>query len=45
MPTIKSNGIQLYYADEGNGEDSIVFSHSYLVDHGVHLVLHIAPDR
>jgi pimeloyl-ACP methyl ester carboxylesterase len=33
MPTIKSNGMQFYYADEGNGEDSIVFSHSYLVDH------------
>lgn len=33
MPTVNSNGAQLYYTDTGNGPETIVFSHSYLVDH------------
>jgi 3-oxoadipate enol-lactonase len=33
MPTVESNGVKLYYTDTGNGSKTIVFSHSYLVDH------------
>ena len=33
MPKISSNGIQMYYEEMGNGPETIVFSHSYLVDH------------
>ena len=33
MPTLQSNGVQLYYTDTGNGPGTIVFSHSYLADH------------
>jgi len=33
MPTVESNGVKLYYTDTGNGPKTIVFSHSYLVDH------------
>ena len=33
MPTVNSNGVQLYYVDTGKGLETIVFSHSYLVDH------------
>ena len=33
MPTVNSNGVQLYYTDTIDGQETIVFSHSYLVDH------------
>jgi pimeloyl-ACP methyl ester carboxylesterase len=33
MPTVNSNGVQLYYTDTEKGSETIVFSHSYLVDH------------
>ncbi len=33
MPTANCNGVQLHYTDTQNGQDTIVFSHSYLVDH------------
>jgi pimeloyl-ACP methyl ester carboxylesterase len=33
MPTVNSNGVQLYYTDTGKGPETIVFSHSYLADH------------
>jgi len=33
MPKVMSNGIQLHYEEMGSGPDTIVFSHSYLVDH------------
>jgi pimeloyl-ACP methyl ester carboxylesterase len=32
MPKISANGVQLYYKEAGSGPDTIVFSHSYLVD-------------
>ena len=33
MPKIMSNGIQLHYEEMGSGPDTIIFSHSYLVNH------------
>lgn len=33
MPKINCNGISLYYTEAGSGPETIVFSHSYLVDH------------
>jgi len=33
MPTVESNGIKLYYTDTEKGDSTIVFSHSYLLDH------------
>lgn len=33
METIRVNGIELAYCERGTGSETIVFSHSYLVDH------------
>jgi pimeloyl-ACP methyl ester carboxylesterase len=33
MPEIAVNGARLHYLDRGEGAESIVFSHSYLLDH------------
>ena len=33
MPTVESNGTKLYYLDTEKGQNVIVFSHSYLLDH------------
>jgi pimeloyl-ACP methyl ester carboxylesterase len=33
MPTVNCNGVQLFYTDTENGQDTVVFSHSYLLDH------------
>ena len=33
MPTLHSNGIDLYYTEQGKGDQTVVFSHSYLADH------------
>lgn len=33
MPTVSSNGIDLHYVERGAGEQTVVFSHSYLLDH------------
>lgn len=38
MPTIQVNGTSLFYIDEGEGDEVVVFSHSYLMDHR-----HFAP--
>ena len=32
MPKLMTNGVKLHYEDEGTGKETIVFSHSYLVD-------------
>lgn len=32
MPKISANGVQLYYREAGSGSETVVFSHSYLVD-------------
>ena len=32
MPDILANGIRLYYTESGSGPETIVFSHSYIVD-------------
>jgi pimeloyl-ACP methyl ester carboxylesterase len=32
MPTITTGGVELYYTDRGHGDQTVVFSHSYLVD-------------
>jgi len=32
MPTVNCNGVQLYYTNTQKGQDTIVFSHSYLLD-------------
>lgn len=33
MPTIKVNGVDLFYKESGRGNESIVFSHGLLMDH------------
>ena len=33
MPGVKVNGVNLHYEETGAGSETIVFSHSYLVDH------------
>lgn len=33
MPTAHRDGIDLHYVDVGSGDETIVFSHSYLLDH------------
>lgn len=33
MPTIKLNGVELFYKESGSGPESIVFSHGLLMDH------------
>ena len=33
MPTVLRDGQQLHYVDVGQGEETVVFSHSYLLDH------------
>lgn len=32
MPHITANGIQLHYVERGSGDETVVFSHSYLLD-------------
>lgn len=32
MPKVRVNGIELDYSDHGSGDETVVFSHSYLVD-------------
>jgi 3-oxoadipate enol-lactonase len=32
MPEVKVNGVRLHYEDVGQGPETVVFSHSYLVD-------------
>lgn len=32
MPTIKVNGVELYYNESGSGLPAIVFSHGLLMD-------------
>jgi pimeloyl-ACP methyl ester carboxylesterase len=33
MPDVSVNGIRLHYVETGQGPETVVFSHSYLVDH------------
>ncbi len=33
MPTVNCNGVKLFYTDTEEGQDTVVFSHNYLVDH------------
>jgi pimeloyl-ACP methyl ester carboxylesterase len=33
MPTIKVNGVELFYEESGGGPEAIVFSHGLLMDH------------
>ena len=33
MPTAHRDGIDLHYVDVGSGDETVVFSHSYLLDH------------
>jgi len=32
VPDVLSNGVRLYYSETGSGPETIIFSHSYLVD-------------
>ena len=38
MPTIQVNDAELYYDDTGEGEETIVFSHGYLMTHEMYRV-------
>lgn len=33
MPTVRANGVDLHYVEAGDGPETVVLSHSYLVDH------------
>lgn len=33
MPRIRVNDVELHYVERGSGEETVVFSHSYLADH------------
>jgi pimeloyl-ACP methyl ester carboxylesterase len=33
MPELVVNGVRLHYVEQGSGPETVVFSHSYLVDH------------
>ena len=33
MPTIRVNGVNLFYKESGSGPETIVFSHGFLMDH------------
>jgi 3-oxoadipate enol-lactonase len=35
MPTIKANGVDLFYKESGRGPETIVFSHGLLMDHSM----------
>lgn len=35
VPTIKVNGVELYYKETGSGQEAIVFSHGLLMDHAM----------
>ncbi|MBZ5529809.1 MAG: alpha/beta hydrolase [Acidobacteriia bacterium] len=35
MPTIQTNGVELYYQESGAGPETIVFSHGLLMDHAM----------
>jgi len=35
MPTIKVNGVNLFYKESGSGPQTIVFSHGLLMDHAM----------
>ena len=35
MPTIKVNGVELFYKESGSGPETIVFSHGLLMDHSM----------
>ena len=35
MPTIKVNGVELFYEESGSGPETIVFSHGLLMDHSM----------
>jgi 3-oxoadipate enol-lactonase len=35
MPTIKVNGVNLFYKESGSGPETIVFSHGLLMDHAM----------
>jgi 3-oxoadipate enol-lactonase len=35
LPTIKVNGVQLFYKESGSGPETIVFSHGLLMDHSM----------
>ena len=32
MPTIDVNGTRIHYVEQGSGPETVVFSHSYLLD-------------
>ncbi len=35
MPTVKVNGVELFYKESGSGPQTIVFSHGFLMDHSM----------
>lgn len=35
MPTLKVNGVELFYKESGHGPETIVFSHGLLMDHSM----------
>src|SRR5262245_40544466 len=35
MPTVKVNGVELFYKETGRGPETIVFSHGFMMDHSM----------
>src|SRR5262245_53535714 len=35
MPTVKVNGVELFYKETGSGPETIVFSHGLMMDHSM----------
>ena len=35
MPTVRVNGVELFYKETGHGPEAIVFSHGLLMDHSM----------
>lgn len=35
MPTVRVNGVELFYKETGHGPETIVFSHGLLMDHSM----------
>lgn len=45
MPTVKVNGVELYYRETGRGPQTIVFSHGLLMDHSMFEAQRAALER
>lgn len=45
MPTVRVNGVELFYKETGHGSETIVFSHGLLMDHSMFEAQRAALDK